>query len=75
MEIETIDKEPEIGDLVKYKYRGDGREVGLVMQTYDQGFDGDDLQTAHIIWGTNDEEDELFSDLLVVSSGDLIYNA
>ena len=77
---ETIDKPPEVGDLVIYgcqralsaPYRA---ELGLVMQTYDAGFEGDDLETAHVMWSVDDEEDELFSDLVVVSSGNVIYDS
>ena len=42
---ETIDKEPEVGDLVMYKCqrRLPLPELGLVMQTYDAGMVGDEL--------------------------------
>ena len=71
---ETIDKEPEVGDLVTYEcqrslsapYRA---ELGLVMQTYDAGMVGDELETAYVMWGVGDGESELFDDLAVVSSG------
>jgi hypothetical protein len=73
---ETVDKEPEVGDLVMYKYqRGKLRgQLGLVVQTYDAGMVGDELETAHIMWSADDEEDELFSDLVVVSAGNVIYD-
>jgi len=75
MEIEnkwiTIDKEPEVGDLVMYKCqrRLPLLELGLVMQTYDAGMIGDELETAYVMWGVSDHESELFADLAVVSSG------
>ena len=69
-----IRKEPEVGDLVQYKYHPRNRELGLVIQTYDAGMVGDELETAHIMWGTNDEEDELFLDLQVVSSASVFYD-
>ena len=74
---ETIDKEPEVGDLVMYKCQRELPlpELGLVMQTYDAGMVGDELETAHIMWGTNDEEDELFLDLQVVSTVDAFYDS
>ena len=77
---EAIDKEPEVGDLVIYECQRElsGRyrpELGLVVQTYDAGFEGDDLGTAHIMWSADDEEDELFSDLVVVSAGNVIYDS
>jgi hypothetical protein len=69
-----VRKEPEPGDLVQYKYHPRERELGLVMQTYDAGFEGDDLETAHVMWGVNDHEDELFLDLQVVSSANAFYD-
>ena len=68
---ETVDKEPEVGDLVMYKYqRGKLRgQLGLVVQTYDAGMVGDELETAYIMWSIGDGESELFDDLAVVSSG------
>ena len=68
---ETIDKEPEVGDLVMYKCqrRLPLPELGLVMQTYDAGMVGDELETAYVMWGVGDGENELFADLAVVSSG------
>jgi len=75
MEIEnkrvTIDKAPEVGDLVMYKYqRGMLRgQLGLVMQTYDAGMVGDELETAYVMWSVGDGESELFADLSVISSG------
>ena len=79
---EAIDKEPEVGDVVIYECQrtiaATGRyrpELGLVVQTYDAGFEGDDLGTAHIMWSADDEEDELFSDLVVVSAGNVIYDS
>jgi hypothetical protein len=73
---ETIDKEPEVGDLVMYKYqRGKLRgQLGLVMQTYDAGMVGDELETAYVMWSVGDGESELFADLSVISSGDVIYD-
>ena len=67
---ETIDKEPEVGDLVMYKYQR-GKlpcQLGLVMQTYDAGMVGDELETAYVMWGIGDGESELFADLAIVSS-------
>jgi len=74
---ETIDKEPEVGDLVMYKRHryGIGPELGLVMQTYDAGMVGDELETAYVMWGVGDGENELFDDLAVVSSGSVIYDS
>ena len=74
---EVIDKEPEVGDLVMYKRHRSviWPELGLVMQTYDAGFEGDDLETAHVMWGVNDHEDELFLDLQVVSSANVFYDS
>jgi hypothetical protein len=68
---ETIDKEPEVGDLVMYKRHRSviWPELGLVMQTYDAGMVGDELETAYVMWGVGDGENELFADLTVVSSG------
>ena len=68
---ETVDKKPEVGDLVMYKYqRGKLRgQLGLVMQTYDAGMVGDELETAYVMWGVGDGESELFADLSVISSG------
>jgi len=68
---ETVDKEPEVGDLVMYKCqrRLPLPELGLVMQTYDAGMVGDELETAYVMWGVGDGETELFDDLAVVSSG------
>ena len=68
---ETIDKEPEVGDLVMYKRHRHriGPELGLVMQTYDAGMVGDELETAYVMWNVGDGENELFADLAVVSSG------
>ena len=69
--IVTIDKEPEVGDLVMYKRHRSTRwpELGLVMQTYDAGMVGDELETAYVMWGIGDGESELFADLSVISSG------
>ena len=68
---ETVDKEPEVGHLVMYKCqrRLPLPELGLVMQTYDAGMVGDELETAYVMWGVGDGENELFDDLAVVSSG------
>ena len=68
---ETVDKEPEVGDLVMYKRHRSTRwpELGLVMQTYDAGMVGDELETAYVMWGVGDGESELFADLSVISSG------
>ena len=68
---ETIDKEPEVGDLVMYKCQRELPlpELGLVTQTYDAGMGGDELETAYVMWGVGDGETELFDDLAVVSSG------
>ena len=67
---ETIDKEPEVGDLVMYKYQRGGLrgQLGLVVQTYDAGMVGDELETAYVMWGVGDGESELFADLAIVSS-------
>jgi hypothetical protein len=70
-----IRKEPEVGDLVQYKYHPRERELGLVMQTYDAGMIGDELETAHVMWSVNDHEDELFLDLQVVSTANVFYDS
>ena len=70
-----IRKEPEPGDLVQYKYHPRNRELGLVVQTYDAGLTGNELALAHVMWGTNDEEDELFLDLQVVSTANAFYDS
>jgi hypothetical protein len=81
---EAIDKEPEVGDLVMYKCQSQLLEglavpskpdLGLVTQTYNQGFEGDDLESAYVMWSVDDRELELFSDLAVVSSGSIIYDS
>ena len=72
---ETIDKEPEVGDLVTYNRHPIGDELGLVLQTYDAGMVGDELETAYVMWGVSDHESELFADLAVVSSGSVIYDS
>ena len=72
--IVIIDKEPEVGDLVTYDTHPRGDELGLVMQTYGQESDSVDHDAAHIMWAINDEEDELFLDLQVVSSASVFYD-
>jgi hypothetical protein len=74
---ETIDKEPEVGDLVIYKWHLELPlpELGLVLQTYDAGMIGDELETAYVMWSVDDGESELFADLSVVSSGSVIYDS
>ena len=77
---ETIDKEPEVGDLVAYE--GDftcgaiaERDLGLVLQVYNQGFEGDGLETADVMWAVDYVEPTLFHELSVVSSGSVIYDS
>ena len=72
---ETIDKEPEVGDLVTYKRHPRTDDLGLVLQTYDAGMIGDELETAYVMWSVDDGESELFADLSVVSSGNVIYDS
>ena len=74
---ETVDKEPEVGDLVMYKCQRELPlpELGLVLQTYDAGMVGDELETAYVMWSVDDGESELFADLAVVSSGSVIYDS
>ena len=76
---ESIDKEPEVGDLVMYKHQSQLKPVwpdlGLVLQTYDAGMVGDELETAYVMWSVDDGESELFADLSVVSSGSVIYDS
>jgi len=74
---ETVDKEPEVGDLVMYRCQRKLPlpELGLVMQTYDAGMVGDELETAYVMWSVDDGENELFADLAVVSSGSVIYDS
>jgi hypothetical protein len=69
-----LSKKPEEGDLVQYRYHPQGDELGLVMQTYGQESDSVDHDAAHIMWAINDEEDELFLDLQVVSSASVFYD-
>ena len=69
-----LGKKPVEGDLVQYRYHPRGNCLGLVMQTYGQEPDSVDHDAAHIMWGINDVEDELFLDLQVVSSASVFYD-
>ena len=74
---ETIDKEPEVGDLVAYEgdFTTGWRDLGVVLQVYNQGFEGDGLETADVMWAVDDVEPTLFHELSVVSSGSVIYDS
>jgi len=63
--------------LVMYKWHRELPlpELGLVLQTYDAGMIGDELETAYVMWSVDDGESELFADLSVVSSGSVIYDS
>ena len=69
-----VRKDPEPGDLVQYKYHPRDNGLGLVLRTYNQGFEGDDLETAKVMWDVNDHEDEPFLDLQVVSCASVFYD-
>ena len=73
--IQTIKKEPEVGDLVSYKHNreltGQQLETGLVLETWsDKGpFEGEVFPQALVYWGeTEDEETFPLDDLEVISS-------
>ena len=87
---EVLDKEPEIGALVVYKDQininqqlkmdygiqiNQRPDLGLVLHTYNQGFEGDDLETAYVMWAVGDEDGALFSELSVISTGSIIHDS
>ena len=75
--IVTIEKEPEVGDLVAHKFHcntqawGARLETGLVLETWsDKGpFEDEVFPQALVYWGeTEDEETFPLDDLEVISS-------
>ena len=73
--IVTIEKEPEVGDLVTYRHNrelvGQRLEAGLVLETWsDKGpFEDEVFPQALVYWGeTEDEETFPLDDLEVISS-------
>ena len=73
--IVTIEKEPEVGDLVRShrKYVGHYQdlETGVVLETWESCrlFDGEDYPPCALVqWTTTEDEDEYsFGDLEVIS--------
>ena len=59
--IEIIGKEPDVGDLVAYNRLWDGRqytkEIGIVTETYDPTFGGEN-KIALVYWLTTQDEEE-----------------
>ena len=59
--IEIIRKEPEVGDLVAYNRLWDGeqytKEIGIVKETYDPTFEGEN-KIALVYWLTTQDEEE-----------------
>ena len=73
--IQTIKKEPEVGDLVSYKHNrelhGQQLETGLVLETWsDKGpFEGEVFPQALVYWNeTEDQETFPLEDLDVISA-------
>ncbi len=73
--IVTIEKEPEVGDLVRYNATSPGYqdlETGVVLETWDsvKMFDGEDYPPYALVhWTkTDDEEEHIYEDLEVISS-------
>ncbi len=73
--IVTIEKKPEIGDLVSYRHNhemyGQKLETGLVLETWTEKgpFEGECWPRALVYWGeTEDEETFPLDDLDVISS-------
>jgi len=59
--IEIIRKEPDVGDMVAYNRQWDGeqytKEVGIVTETYDPIFEGEN-KIALVYWLTTQDEEE-----------------
>ena len=59
--IEIIGKEPDVGDLVAYNRLWDGeqytKEIGIVTETYDPTFGGEN-KIALVYWITTQDEEE-----------------
>jgi hypothetical protein len=59
--IEIVGKEPEVGDLVAYNRLWDGeqytKEIGIVTETYDPTFGGEN-KIALVYWLTTQDEEE-----------------
>ena len=73
--IVTIEKEPEVGDLVRYNATSPGYqdlETGVVLETWDsvKMFDGEDYPPYALVhWTKTDEEEEhIYEDLEVISA-------
>ena len=76
--IVTIEKEPEVGDLVTHKFHSNTQawgarlETGLVLETWDsvKMFDGEDYPPYALVHWTKtaDEEEHIYEDLEVISS-------
>ena len=72
--IVTIEKEPEVGDLVRMRSVNDYQdlETGVILETWEscQLFDGEDYPPCALVhWTTTEDEDEYsFGDLEVVSA-------
>ena len=59
--IEIIRKEPDVGDMVAYNRQWDGeqytKEIGIVTETYDPTFGGEN-KIALVYWLTTQDEEE-----------------
>ena len=72
--IETIEKEPEVGDLVRSRSVNHYQdlETGVVLETWDsvEMFDGEDYPPYALVhWTKTDEEEEhIYEDLEVISA-------
>ena len=72
--IVTIEKEPEVGDLVRMRSVNDYQdlETGVILETWESChlFDGEDYPPCALVhWTTTEDEDEYsFGDLEVVSA-------
>ena len=73
--IVTIEKEPEVGDLVRYNATSPGYqdlETGVVLETWDsvKMFDGEDYPPYALVHWTKTEEEEEhpYEDLEVISA-------
>ena len=59
--IEIVGKEPDVGDMVAYNRQWDGeqytKEVGIVTETYDPIFEGEN-KIALVYWLTTQDEEE-----------------
>ena len=59
--IEIIGKEPDVGDMVAYNRQWDGeqytKELGIVTETYDPTFGGEN-KIALVYWLTTQDEEE-----------------